>query len=122
LPILRVHSETRVRFDAGAVRSRAATHLQLGRRYENSLHGAEVYSRREPRKQKEEGGRGMSHHFTANTESASAWCNHCSAFTQHAVSVGRIGRCLQHEAPQFSKAQLRRREQNDREAREPRLF
>jgi hypothetical protein len=42
--------------------------------------------------------------------------------TQHAVSGGRQGRCLEHEAPHFSKAQLRRQKLQERERKEPRLF
>jgi hypothetical protein len=67
----------------------------------------------------------MAEHYTTNTLEATKFCNHCGRNTQHAVSCGRIGRCLEHAAPQYSAAQLRRRERLVREAerdRIPRLF
>lgn len=42
--------------------------------------------------------------------------------TQHSVSDGRLGRCMEHDAPKFSKAQIRRRELQERERQAPRLF
>jgi hypothetical protein len=48
----------------------------------------------------------MAEHYTANTESVTAWCNKCNHNTQHSVSGNRRGRCLEHEAPRFSKKQL----------------
>lgn len=60
----------------------------------------------------------MAEHYTANTESVTRWCNQCNRPTQHGVSGGRIGRCLEHDAPQFSKKQLSRRERHgDQELR-----
>ena len=47
----------------------------------------------------------MAEHYTANTESVTRWCNRCNRPTQHTVSGGRVGRCLEHDAPQFSKKQ-----------------
>lgn len=61
-------------------------------------------------------------HYTRNTESVTRWCNHCGRNTQHSVSAGRVGRCMEHDAPEFSNAQLRRREKQTREHRQPRLF
>jgi hypothetical protein len=40
----------------------------------------------------------MPEHYTRNTEEATRWCNACNARTQHAVSDGRLGRCLEHDA------------------------
>lgn len=36
----------------------------------------------------------MTEHYTKSTVSASHWCSKCSKFTQHRVSHGRIGPCL----------------------------
>lgn len=40
----------------------------------------------------------MSEHFTRTTESVTRWCNKCGRPTQFAVSNGRLGRCIEHEA------------------------
>lgn len=64
----------------------------------------------------------MSHHFTKNTESVTRWCDHCGRGTQHAVSAGHIGRCTEHGPQQFTKEQLRRLEEQERERQAPRLF
>ncbi len=64
----------------------------------------------------------MSQHYTANTESETKWCNKCHRMTQHMVSAGRIGRCMEHEAPHETKKQKRNRERLERERRNPTLF
>lgn len=64
----------------------------------------------------------MAEHFTQATEETTQWCNHCGRPTQHAVSAGRIGHCLAHNAPMFSKTQLHRRALAERERQNPRLF
>ena len=64
----------------------------------------------------------MAEHYTSNTESVTRWCNHCGRPTQHTVSGGRVGRCLEHDAPTLSKAQRNRREKADAEKKNPRLF
>jgi len=64
----------------------------------------------------------MAEHYTRSTESATRWCNRCGKRTQHIVSGGRIGRCLEHEAPELSAAQLKRRAKQERELKNPRLF
>lgn len=64
----------------------------------------------------------MSHHFTQNTESITRWCGQCGKMTQHSVSGGRVGLCMEHDAPLYSKAQLRRREIQERDRQAPRLF
>lgn len=56
----------------------------------------------------------MAEHYTANTESVTRWCNQCGRFTQHDVSGGRAGRCLEHDAPQFSKKQEKERVARER--------
>ena len=58
----------------------------------------------------------VSHHYTKNTESVTAWCNKCGRTTQHAVSCGRVGRCTEHEAPKETRAERERRERREREA------
>ena len=64
----------------------------------------------------------MPHHFTLNTESVTQWCEHCMRQTRHAVSAGRIGRCTEHGPQQYTKEQLRRLDQQERERQAPRLF
>jgi len=61
-------------------------------------------------------------HYPRSTESVLAWCNTCGRATRHAVSAGRRGRCLEHEAPQESKKQQRARQKREREAQNPKLF
>ena len=63
----------------------------------------------------------MSEHYTRNTESVTKHCNRCGRPTQHRVSDGRIGRCMEHEAPKLSKAQEKRRAKAEKEARNPLL-
>lgn len=64
----------------------------------------------------------MSEHFTKNTESVTRWCNFCNRATQHAVSTGRLGRCLEHDTSQLTKKQVRERAKRNREAQNLRLF
>jgi ribosomal protein L44E len=61
-------------------------------------------------------------HYTENTEGAPRWCNECGRFTIHKVSHKRIGRCTEHESQAFTKAQLKRKEQAERESNNPGLF
>jgi hypothetical protein len=58
----------------------------------------------------------MTEHYTANTESVSKWCNHCGRNTQHGVSAGRVGRCLEHDAPKYSKRQLENQKKAEKKA------
>jgi ribosomal protein L44E len=64
----------------------------------------------------------VSHHFTSNTESVTAWCNACNRFTDHTVSHGRQGRCLQHTATAQSKRQILNHQRLERERQNPTLF
>ncbi len=70
----------------------------------------------------------MPEHYTRNTLEATKWCNRCGRPTQHAVSGGRIGRCLEHEAPQYTHAQLvrmgkeKKRRLEEEAKRQPSLF
>lgn len=64
----------------------------------------------------------MAEHYTRGTLACTAWCNHCSRNTQHGVSDGRRGRCLEHDAPQYSKKQLADRARREREHQNPELF
>jgi len=50
----------------------------------------------------------MTEHYPKSTESVTKWCNRCSRPTQHAVSNGRVGRCM--EIHPESEATKRRRE------------
>jgi hypothetical protein len=63
----------------------------------------------------------MTEHYTRNTESTTAYCNKCGRPTQHAVSWGRRGRCLEHET-ELSKKDKARSEKKEKEAKNPRLF
>lgn len=58
-------------------------------------------------------------HYTRSTESVTKWCNRCARDTQHAVSAGRVGRCMEHDAPEFTKKQLRERERRETEKQNP---
>lgn len=40
----------------------------------------------------------MTEHYTKNTESVTHWCNRCGRPTDHKVSAGRLGRCMEHES------------------------
>ena len=61
-------------------------------------------------------------HETRNTTAVSAWCNVCGKKTLHRVSDRRRGTCLEHEAAGLSREQERRKKQEEREEREPRLL
>jgi len=52
----------------------------------------------------------MGHHFTKATDRTVAWCSTCGRQTDHAVSGGRLGHCLEHQAQELTKGQQRRRE------------
>lgn len=64
----------------------------------------------------------MTEHNTRNTESVTAWCNACFRYTEHAVSDGRRGRCMEHQAPELSKKQQDNRQRLEKERRQPGLF
>jgi hypothetical protein len=64
----------------------------------------------------------MSEHYTTNTESVTHWCNRCRKLTQHRVSGGRLGGCMEHESAGESKTQKKKREQREEAARNPELF
>lgn len=40
----------------------------------------------------------MSEHLTRRTESVWKWCYHCRRMTDHQVSAGRVGRCVNSHA------------------------
>lgn len=56
----------------------------------------------------------MTEHYTTNTESVTRWCGTCSRPTQHSVTAGRVGRCMEHESPQLTRAQQKRAEEKSR--------
>jgi len=68
----------------------------------------------------------VTEHYTAATEEVRKWCNRCARVTAHAVSGGRIGRCMEHESGSLqtgeSQKQTKAREQREHEARNPKLF
>jgi hypothetical protein len=64
----------------------------------------------------------MPEHNTRNTESVTAWCNHCGKPTQHKVSDGRRGRCMEHEAVGASKKQEAAARKREHEEKNPKLF
>lgn len=57
----------------------------------------------------------MTEHYTSNTESVTRWCNHCNRVTDHRVSAGRVGRCMEHESPAVTRAQQKRAEEASRQ-------
>lgn len=64
----------------------------------------------------------MTEHYTRNTESTTRFCNHCNRRTQHTVSDGRVGRCLEHGAEGLSKKQVANRQRIEHERQNPELF
>ena len=64
----------------------------------------------------------MPEHYTKNTLECTAWCKRCGRMTQHRVDGGRRGPCLEHDAPELSQEQIRRRKQEEKERQQPGLF
>jgi hypothetical protein len=64
----------------------------------------------------------VAEHYTSNTIECTAWCEHCRRNTRHAVSANRRGRCLEHDAPKYSKKQLARRAKLAKQGQQPSLF
>lgn len=68
----------------------------------------------------------MPHHFAKHVTEAYVFCNTCHKLTLHFVSDGRQGPCKEHEHPGLvngmTKKQRERKEQQEKEKREPRLF
>ena len=71
----------------------------------------------------------MSEHYpeSAIGQSILAWCNKCQRQTMHLIvrhseHAGRCGPCTEHESQPITKAQLKRKERAEREARNPSLF
>lgn len=64
----------------------------------------------------------MAEHFMRGAAECVAFCNTCMRSTKHAVSGGRRGRCMEHGPQGYSKAQIRRLEEQERERQAPSLF
>lgn len=67
----------------------------------------------------------MPHHFQKSITETTEWCNKCERLTTHIVSDGRLGRCKEHsvgDADGLSVAQRKRKEQQEKDRREPKLF
>jgi hypothetical protein len=64
----------------------------------------------------------MPHHFQKNIDEAPAYCNKCQRETRHRVFDGRLAHCLEHQAQPLTKAQIKRREEAEKEKQNPRLF
>ena len=64
----------------------------------------------------------MPEHYTKHTEAVTRWCPHCNRDTLHRVSAGRIGHCLEHDAPTLTKKQAKRRREQLRDHQNPKLF
>jgi len=64
----------------------------------------------------------VSEHYRRSVKAVSRWCEHCRRITTWAVSASRVTHCTEHEAPHETKAQQKRREQREAEARTPKLF
>jgi ribosomal protein L44E len=58
----------------------------------------------------------MSHHETRNTTAVSAWCPTCQKITMHQVSDRRRGTCLESHVAGMTKAQERRKKQQELQA------
>ena len=56
----------------------------------------------------------MSEHYPRGTESVTKWCERCNRETQHAVSAGRLGRCMEHESQHLTKQQQRREREKEK--------
>lgn len=63
----------------------------------------------------------MTQHYTKNTTAVLVYCPTCNRRTRHRVSDGRQGLCMEHEA-KLSKAQERRRKEQEKEEKNPRMF
>ena len=68
----------------------------------------------------------MAWHYRKDVTEAWEWCRTCNRLTLHFVSGGRRGRCKEHEprglVNGMTKAQQRKKEEQERERREPKLF
>jgi hypothetical protein len=67
----------------------------------------------------------MTEHYTRNTESVTKWCNRCGKRTQHQVSDGRVGRCMEHTVggpDGLSVKQRQAKAKRERERQNPTLF
>lgn len=64
----------------------------------------------------------MSHHETKNTTGILAWCNTCGRRTMHRVTDRRKGHCTEHAPAGLSKAQEKRRREQEKKERELKLF
>jgi hypothetical protein len=64
----------------------------------------------------------VTEHYTTNTESVTRFCNRCGRPTQHRVSGGRVGRCMEHESPHESKRQVKARKSREEAEKNPPLF
>ena len=66
----------------------------------------------------------MPEHFTKNTLECTAWCPKCQRDTQHRVDAGRRGPCIDpaHPVQELSQKQKKRKEQSEKEKRNPTLF
>jgi hypothetical protein len=64
----------------------------------------------------------MTQHYTLATESDTVWCGTCQRHTQHKVSGGRLGRCMEHQAKGESKRQAKARQQREHDRQNPKLF
>jgi len=66
----------------------------------------------------------MAEHYTRNTLECTAWCARCGRDTQHRVDDGRRGPCIdpKHPVQEETKAQQKRRQEQDRRRQNPGLF
>jgi len=64
----------------------------------------------------------MSFHYTKDTTSAPSWCGRCDRVTEHFVSDGRLGHCLEHISQKHTKAQLKAIKKKKEDEDNPKLF
>lgn len=64
----------------------------------------------------------MTQHYTKNTSQVMHFCPTCNRHTMHRVDFKRLGSCTEHCASGLSKAQEKRRKQQEADAEQPKLF
>jgi hypothetical protein len=65
----------------------------------------------------------VTEHYTTDTESVTRRCKICERTTQHRVSAGRVGRCMEHVPRRWlTKKQEAAQQKREDEAKNPQLF
>jgi len=68
----------------------------------------------------------MPHHYRKDVTEAYEWCKTCNKLTLHAVFDRRLAHCKEHEHPGLvdgmTKAQRKKRDEQEKDKKNPRLF